>query len=283
MRIAVVAYRCDRMAARRFADHGLEPYTMPPPASQPTSRHPALVLPAMPTQAVRLRRSAGSVTSRRRRRSTGRYPKDSLIVGGQADASNGSRAERRPSSRRQPKGFVGGTAKLQSARRQWVLGRRCRPARVGFDAPAHQAPIWRLSPSFPPAPYPSRSRNLALARYRAPRRLGYHAGRVGQADLRDGRRLRPSAERLERRLNRSSCHLPRTYCGAGSTSATQVGWTAGAGVEYAHQPSAGRSRPNISITHLGTASLFMPDLLGRVPRQFQTHTVDSTAISRAAA
>ena len=73
-----------------------------------------------------------------------------------------------------------------------------------------------------------------------------------------------------------------TYCGTGSLSETQLGWTAGAGVEYALN-RAWSLKAEYLYYDLGTVSLFMPDLLGRVPATFQIHTVDFTAISRAAA
>lgn len=64
-----------------------------------------------------------------------------------------------------------------------------------------------------------------------------------------------------------------SYCGAGSTSSTRVGWTAGAGVEYA------LTRPwslkaEYLYYDLGGVSLYMPDLLNRVPLTFQVHSVD---------
>lgn len=64
-----------------------------------------------------------------------------------------------------------------------------------------------------------------------------------------------------------------TYCGAASISDTQVGWAAGAGFEFgfAHNWSV---KAEYLYYDLGTTSLFMPDLLGRVPPTFQIHTVD---------
>jgi outer membrane immunogenic protein len=64
-----------------------------------------------------------------------------------------------------------------------------------------------------------------------------------------------------------------TYCGLGAISSTQVGWTAGAGFEYAFARNWS-VKGEYLYYDLGTETLFMPDLLARVPATFQFHTVD---------
>jgi outer membrane immunogenic protein len=60
---------------------------------------------------------------------------------------------------------------------------------------------------------------------------------------------------------------------SGSASKTNVGWTVGGGLEYAMW-SNWSVKAEYLYYDLGTTSLFMPDLLGRVPPTFQIHTVD---------
>lgn len=64
-----------------------------------------------------------------------------------------------------------------------------------------------------------------------------------------------------------------SYCGAGSISSTLVGWTAGAGFEYAFARNWS-VKAEYLYYDLGTETLFLPDLLPRPPATFQFHTVD---------